>query len=301
MTCRYVSLPLKYHRNLFVCRKALCPWAIQAFKLECTDQQDWSHRCVRRQTVEQRRVGLIHGVRESASGGDCITSHVQSGLSNHVLPIFNWRLATRFSGNFLIENFENFHPVFGVYLTEHGVSTGDCSCLRGWTCSPLFFSLFEQEASLCERVVCSLQTTDELRVVQRLDDIVQMALVTPCALGRQHAPSNVEGGDGPFNEDVGSQSLRWRAKRSKVSRAHREHFATSAPKVHAEPLSNRDAIDPLAARGLLAQVLHVVRDALGCRLGSALALQLTWRPLSQTTALSVSRYRHEPCLLRTAG
>ena len=60
-------------------------------------------------------------------------------------------------------------------------------------------------------------------------------------------------------------------------------------------------IDLLAVRGLLAQVLHVARDALGGRLGCGLASQVAPPcPLSQTAALSVSWYRLAPCLLRTA-
>ena len=61
----------------------------------------------------------------------------------------------------------------------------------------------------------TLQSTDELRVVQRLDDLVRRALhdhvVGPCALGREHGAhqrATVTGDDGPFNKDMGSKSLR---------------------------------------------------------------------------------------------
>ena len=62
-----------------------------------------------------------------------------------------WRVVARFAGEFLIVFVENVHPVFKVYLTQHGVSLAAVRAVMG---GRELLSFFEQEVSLCERVGC---------------------------------------------------------------------------------------------------------------------------------------------------
>ena len=78
----------------------------------------------------------------------CDTSEVRltasadsSNLGSVIIPcpVLNWKLTTRFSGDFPILNVQIFHSVFNTNLTEHGLLPAAFvrSCSRGvnFTCA----------------------------------------------------------------------------------------------------------------------------------------------------------------------